>query len=304
VITPGLRRQKRETKLQFNTVLSLEHFDDPTLRSLCREVFTHFVAADPAFPQSRRFSKVWENVLCVRGLREFGAVHKDAEILGVGAGEEITSFYLTRHVRRVFATDIYADAQIWAETAKHSMLVTPATSVPVGYPWNPKRLVVQHMNALSLQYDDNSFAGIYSSGSIEHFGNLDDISLAAREMGRVLKPGGILTLATEFRLEGPPEGIGISGAVIFSPEMLINTIVHPSGLEPVDEPHFATTPSTRRLVYPLSEALATGIRDPNVVLEHDGYVWTSVVLCLRKPSTMIKTARSTVTQFMRRFRYG
>jgi SAM-dependent methyltransferase len=299
---PGQIRQ--EKRMKFNTVLSLEHFDNPSLRTLTREIFTHSVAADPAFPRSNRCAKVWENALCVRGLREFGAIHEEAEILGIGAGEEITSFYLTRHVRRVFATDIYADAKVWAETASRDMLASPETSVPVGYPWNPKRLVVQHMDALSLRYEDNSFDGIFSSGSIEHFGTLDDITLAAQEMGRVLKPRGILTLATEFRIEGPADGVGIPGAVIFSPEMLLKTIVQPSGLELVDEPHFVTTPATRRLAYPLLEALSKRIRDPSVALEHDGYVWTSVVLCLRKPAAgAIRAARSALTEALRRLRY-
>jgi SAM-dependent methyltransferase len=160
------------------------------------------------------------------------------------------------------------------------------------------------MDALSLRYEDNSFDGIFSSGSIEHFGTLDDITLAAQEMGRVLKPRGILTLATEFRIEGPADGLGIPGAVIFSPEMLLKTIVQPSGLELVDEPHFVTTPATRRLAYPLLEALSKRIRDPSVALEHDGYVWTSVVLCLRKPAAgAIRAARSALTEALRRLRY-
>ncbi len=163
------------------------------------------------------------------------------------------------------------------------MLVSPETSVPDGYAWNPKRLVVQHMDALSLRYDDDSFDGIFSCGSIEHFGTLENIAQAAREMGRVLKPGGVLTLATEFRIAGPDDGIGVPGAVIFSPEMLESAIVGPSGLELADAPQFTTTRATQDLAYPLAEAVAQGIRDPSVALTHDGYTWTSVCLCLRKP---------------------
>jgi SAM-dependent methyltransferase len=262
--------------------LAIENFEDDEFRSIARDVFTHFASADSSFPSSRRYAKVWEVTMCVRGLREFGAMHGNAEILGVGAGEELTVFYLTRHVRRVFATDIYGDAKQWSETAKRSMTLAPGLSVPDGYPWNPKRLVVQHMDALGLQYENESFDGIFSCGSIEHFGTLENIAQAAREMGRVLKPGGILTLATEFRISGPSDGIGVPGAVIFSPQMLESVIIRPSCLELVDAPRFATTQATRDLAYPLAEAVASGIRDPSVTLTHDEYTWTSVCLCLQK----------------------
>ena len=43
-----------------------------------------------------------------------------------------------------------------------------------------------------LRYPDDTFDGIFSSGSIEHFGDLQDVANAAYEMGRVLKPGGVL----------------------------------------------------------------------------------------------------------------
>ena len=48
-------------------------------------------------------------------------VHRpDAEVLGVGAGNEPTVFWLTNHVRRVFATDLYL-AEGWEESASHRM---------------------------------------------------------------------------------------------------------------------------------------------------------------------------------------
>jgi SAM-dependent methyltransferase len=269
--------------LRFNTVLAVEHFENGKLREVMLEVFAHFKKDNSTFPGTKRFAKVWEVAMCINGLQEFGAVRADAEILGVGSGEEVTLFYLTRHVRRVFATDLYVDAKQWSETARRGMLIAPETSAPDGYAWNPNRLVVQHMDARSLRYEDESFDGIFSCGSIEHFGSLDDIAQSAREMGRVLKPGGILTLATEFRIEGPSDGTGVAGIVIFTPEMLRNVIILPSGLEPVDELHLETTDATRALAYPLAEAVSQGIRDPSVALVHDRYTWTSVALCLRKP---------------------
>ncbi len=63
---------------------------------------------------------------------------------------------------------------------------------------------MQHIDGRWLRFPDETFDGIYSSGSIEHFGGLDFVANAAFEMGRVLKPGGVLTLSTEFKIAGPP----------------------------------------------------------------------------------------------------
>src|SRR3546814_19579580 len=72
--------------------------------------------------------------------------------------------------------------------------------------WNPRRLVVQHMDALDLRYEDDSFDAIFSSSSIEHFGTHADVARSIRQAHRVLKPGGVLSLSTELRIAGPVPG--------------------------------------------------------------------------------------------------
>lgn len=203
-------------------------------------------------------------------------------MLGVGAGAEMTLFYLTNHVRRAFATDLYATNIDWQEAA-NGMLVDPVDFAPRNYAWNARRLVVQHMNAFDLRYDDNSFDGVFSCGSIEHFGTLENVAEAAAEMARVLKPGGILALATEFRLSGPEEGVGIPGAILFTPDHIQKYIVDASGLVPVDNMVTESTPATIESAYPLLEAIQLGIRDRSIAAIHDEYSWTSGFICLQKP---------------------
>src|SRR5262249_30029272 len=89
--------------------------------------------------------------------------------------------------------------------------------------WNPRRLVVQHMNALELNYEDECFDGIFSSSSIEHFGELPDVRRSIEEIYRVLRPGGVLALATEYRLEGPPPGL--PGTLLFDEEQLRSVLL-------------------------------------------------------------------------------
>ncbi len=269
--------------MRYNCTLNLEHFSDPAFAALTRHIFPHLAAAYIDYPKGNEAAKVWEITQAVRGLADFGALRPGAEILGVAAGYEHTVFYLTNFVRRVFSTDLYEVDGLWKE-ANAAMLVNPARFATPGMTWKPNRLVVQHMDALDLRYEDESFDGIFSSGSIEHFGTLDNVARAAAEMSRVLKPGGVLVLSTEFRIHGPDSQIGIPGAILFTDAMLLEQIVAASGLDLADNPDFSVSESTSSCAYPLAEVLRSGIRPRSIALTHDDFAWTSVSLCLIKRS--------------------
>ncbi|MFA5508844.1 MAG: class I SAM-dependent methyltransferase [Vulcanimicrobiota bacterium] len=283
-------------KLGYNRVCNLEDFEDLDLIETIRDVFPHALEQFLNFPKGSEHRKHWEIAMSIRGLRDFGALHPDAEILGVGAGTEATIFYLTNQVKRVFATDLYAQSTNWREHAPPFMLIEPEQAAP--FPFRPERLIVQNMNALDLRYPDRTFDGIFSAGSIEHFGSWDDIALAANEMGRVLKPGGILTLSTEFYISGPDHGA--DGLRFLNEELLRRHIIEPSGCEPVDELHTVLTPASLDTCQPLDnflEAVKRQIsrdskypliheikfsRYPHLVLEMGPYTYCSVHLTLRK----------------------
>jgi SAM-dependent methyltransferase len=198
------------TTLSYCKLSELEDFRDPGLRALMREMAE--VGPDSEFPDGEEHRKAWEIAKTARTLRDFGELRGDAEILGVGAGREPTIFWLTRHVRRVFATDLYLTEDSWSATDSGAqMLIDPRQATPMR-DWNPERLVTQHMDGRRLRYEDESFDGIFSSGSIEHFGTLDEIRESVEEMYRVLRPGGVAAIATEYRLDGPP---GVPGTVMF-----------------------------------------------------------------------------------------
>lgn len=284
---------------RFNKVCEVEDFSRPELVKIIRDVCTYKLPSLPdGFPIGSEHRKDWEVAMAVRTLRHFGALHRDATILGVAAGAEDTSFFLTREAKQVFATDRYLASGDWEPTAPLSMLIQPQDVAP--YPFDADRLVVQHMDGRSLRYPDDTFDGIYSSGSIEHFGDLDDVASAAYEMGRVLKPGGVLTLSTEIRLGGPPGGIGWPGlTLLFSVENLQRFIVDASGLELVDELDAEVSEETlsvrRNLTQSILQHLAATKEGeqreeyqawefPHIILVHEGYVFTSVHLALRKPA--------------------
>jgi SAM-dependent methyltransferase len=270
--------------LPYNSACELEDFAHPELVAVLRDIYADEVERSATFPAGAERRKHWEVAMSVRALRDFGALRPDAELLGVGAGSETTVFYLTRHARRVVATDLYLAPGVWEREAHPLMMVAPERLSPI--PFELERLEVLHMDGRRLRFPDNSFDGIFSSGSIEHFGDFEDIAASAYEMGRVLKPGGVLTLSTELLLEGPPGSIGWPGVVLFSAASLRRSIIEASGLEPVDEPDLTVSLPTRATARPLVEMIAELERGresfPHLILQHDGQLFGSVHLTLRK----------------------
>jgi SAM-dependent methyltransferase len=295
--------------LSYSKLCELEDFRDPDLRALMRDM-AGVGAERPHYPDGEEHRKPWEVAMSARALRDFGALHEDAEILGVGAGSEVTIFWLTRHVRRVFATDLYLTEDSWSSTDSGAgMLHAPERETRLD--WNPRRLVVQHMDALDLRYEDESFDGIFSSGSIEHFGDLEKIHKSVEEMYRVLRPGGVVGLATEFRLAGPPPGL--PGTVLFDESELRQVLLDgldwqlPSAIDfsisdetnaaPVDFDSLVELSMAEPSLWTkLKDALGrevepppTAVRHlptpyPHIVLRKGDHLWTSVHVTLIKPS--------------------
>jgi SAM-dependent methyltransferase len=269
-------------ELSYSKVCELEDFSDPSFLATFREVFRHEVKRyGRDFPRGREHRKRWEVVMAARALNAGGVLSSDAEVLGVGAGDESTLFWLTTRVRRVFATDLYLDPTNWQETASASMMIDPGQFWSGA--WNPRRLVVQHMDARDLRYEDASFDAIFSSSALEHFGAIQDVMRSMDEMFRVLRAGGILSVSTEYRLEGPPSGI--EGAVLFDRRQLEDIVLGSRPwqlLSPLDTDISAATLGTAQY---LPDVLARrgGEPDyPHIVLTTGAATWTSVHLALLK----------------------
>lgn len=235
-------------------------------------------------PDGCEYRKEWEVAMSLRGLDAYGAIRPDARLLGVGAGTERTSFVLSRQVAQVFCTDLYLEGG-WPGWAEKGMLNDPTPWS--GGPYDRQRLVVQHMDGCVLHYPDAFFDGIYSASSIEHFGTLDDVARSAAEMGRVLKPGGVIALTTEWRIGGT-EGDGWGNVIVFNADTLRRYVIEPSGCVPVDALDPAVDDATRATAQDLDWVLATqknghAVPTPHVVLTYGGYVFTSVSVVMVKP---------------------
>jgi SAM-dependent methyltransferase len=128
------------------------------------------------------------------------------------------------------------------------------------------------MDGRELAYPDHTFDVAYSLSSIEHFGGYEGAARTMREMARVIKPGGIVALATEYVLSGPPH------EETFQPGE-IHALIRDSGLtlvEPIDERVFHRYPMT-----PVRIQL-TPFLSPHMVVQLDDTVFTSVFVFLKK----------------------
>jgi SAM-dependent methyltransferase len=266
----------------------LADFADPELRELIRDVYAsdreHF--RDPDFPSGREYRKYWEVAMTLRAFRSLGVLRDDARVLGIGAGREATVYWLTRHVGEVVATDLYETEDKWSDSDSSADMLTD----PGRYwdrDWNPERLTVRHMDALDLSFKDESFDAIFSSSSIEHFGDFPDVRRSVEEMFRVLRPGGVLALATEFRLEG--DHIGYPGLLRFDEPELRSLLLDGLWWDPATPMKLSISDETRATAVQMSEAIAdqrSGQRGwsryPHLVLRHEEYLWTSVHVALLK----------------------
>ena len=217
-----------------------------------------------------RKSYEWTQLLF--GLERLDRLKDDASVLSVGAGHECVLYWLANRVNRVVATDLY-EGRWGSEGALEgdaSVVERPETYAP--FPYRTDRLTFQKMDGRRLEFADSSFDIVYSLSSIEHFGGYEGARSAVSEMGRVLKTGGVLVVATEYILAGPPY------VEAFSPSE-IHDLFSVAGLrlvQPIDERVF------ERFDYRAVDLRRNLHQRPHMVVEVDGTRFTSVIVFLTK----------------------
>lgn len=217
--------------------------------------------------------KPYEFTQLLYGCRQLGMLRPDASFVSIGAGHEQVLYWLANHVERVVATDMY-EGNWQGERAKEgdpTVLHDPDRYAP--FPYRREHLSFLKMDGRSLDFPDGTFDVSYSLSSIEHFGGLAGARQTMKEMARVLKPGGVLAIATEYILSGP------QCEDTFFPDE-IGSLIDASGLplvQPIDErvyQRYRTRP-VRLDVDPY--------QSPHMVVQLGDTVFTSVMFFLQKP---------------------
>lgn len=228
----------------------------------------------PAESKLAMHRKAYEFTQAAWGLHRLGVLTEDAAVLSVGAGHESLAYWLANRVRLVVATDLYPGD--WESSAGSEgdarVLKHPEEFAP--FPYRHDHLRFLQMDGRKLAFRSGAFTVAYSLSSIEHFGGWRGAREAVEEMARVLAPGGVLALATEWRVSGP----SASSEGVFEPDE-VRRLVDLTSLElvePIDDRvwhRYAARPVNLRL---------NRYETPHMLVEIDGTVFTSVMMFLRK----------------------
>lgn len=215
--------------------------------------------------------KSWEYAMCIYGLESLGVVTPESHAIAVGAGYERPLFYFANRINRMVATDLYSNPGLEGDP---SMLTSPEKFAP--FPYQRDHLEVLRMDGTDLKFDDNSFDFAFSLSSIEHFGSRSNVEKAMSEIFRVLKPNGILCLATELILNNAhhPE--------YFTFDELKKHIIESTGLKLVGgDIDFRISKSLYLNPIDLDVEKCLDI-SPHIVLKKGDVIWTSIVLFFKK----------------------
>jgi SAM-dependent methyltransferase len=277
-----------------NRICAHADWDDPELAAMMQQVY-HPHSKNPAEWPGMRHRKHWEWAIGMLALQKLGKLTPTAVALGVGSGSETPLFFLTNHVKYVMSTDLYTiSSKQWTE-ADVNMLASPEKLAP--HPFNKRRLGVQVMNGTDLRFEDDTFDLVFSYSSIEHFGGKDNAAKAMGEIERVLKPGGVASIATEifvgddvsklqemrkWRERFPQNKVRRYGIFpeLFTREELEKYLIGSTGLKlcwPVD---YNVDPKDLQaaVTYPGKPG-----EYPHIFLDLRGIRWGSIHLAFRKP---------------------
>jgi glycosyltransferase involved in cell wall biosynthesis/SAM-dependent methyltransferase len=290
-VAPALRRSSGSRRqMSLCKICELEDFRHSRLQHYVRDIFAHEVARfGEGFPVGNEYRKHWEIAMAVMAFDAAGLLDGSHRFLGVGAGTEATIFHLTRHAESVLATDLYLDESPWEHSANASMLTDPGAHWPLV--WAPERLEVRHMDAMELKLEDESFGGVFSSSSIEHFGDRVDVERAIDEVFRVLEPGGIFSVSSEFRLGGSRRDI--PGALIFDLDDVHELFVGRRDWELVEPFDPSVSEATMASAISLTDAAA----DQMGQVARLGGLWQHHITYRRYPHLVLRAGESTFTSF-------
>lgn len=267
--------------MSISEIINVSRYDDPEWIALHRDIETY--STDKHVFQhtgNQVHRKGWEWTQAVYGLSKHGLLKPNARGLGVGAGREAIIFYLADRVGEVVATDLYGMNEEWTQNLGAE---APAEILNDATQYCPRdfrkdNLSFQIADGTNLPYDDNSFDFCWSLSSIEHFGGHEAAARAIREMGRILRPGGIAAVATEYLLL--PE--------LTHPEFFNRADVeaHLIGASPdltlVDGMSWDLPPQEYLIDQLIITTEAVHRRRRAVVVTDGFYQWTSIMLFLQK----------------------
>jgi alpha-1,3-rhamnosyl/mannosyltransferase len=221
------RPRPRSGPIAYSKVCELEDFAHPQLRDAILEVCPHKRAVFGSdYPRGHEHREDWEAAMAVRALADGGALRSDARVLGVAAGIPGTFYYLTRRVGEVVAID--TDLLTAGERSR--------TEANAPFEFRADRMTVQPMYARHLTYPDGSFDAVVCRLHARDIGDVRDVARVVHELGRVVKPGGVLSISADVLVASDPGSAPLPPrAALLSSKDVQQFIARSSGLDPIDE---------------------------------------------------------------------
>ena len=231
--------------------------------------------------------KDWEWALGIVAMRKFGKLNEKCTAIGVGAGREEVLFYLANCLSHVYATDLY-DGKNWRNFAPSDFPENPKKYAP--FPYKEDALTVLRMDGTKLEFPSEIFDIAFSFSSIEHFGggkNHSGALRSVREMERVLKPGGLAVITTEYIINDKEHPEFFNKRTIYSD--LIDKLERLKLVEPLDLRITTKTLDTVMDAYDAINLWDTNKFDndykkmhPHILLRIRNILFTSVMLVFKK----------------------
>jgi SAM-dependent methyltransferase len=211
-------------KLNLNKLCRLEDFQNTELRQA-------LAAIHKLNPLGHIHRKDWEWAMGIIAMQRLGKLNRKCCAIGVGSGTEVIPFYLANKINHVYATDLY-DSKNWNIAAPKGFLENPKKYAP--FPYKEDSLTVLRMDGTNLEFPSETFDIAFSFSSIEHFGgkNHSGALKSLKEIERVLKPGGIAVIATEYIINNKEHYEFFNQRTIFSD--LIDKVESLRLVEPID----------------------------------------------------------------------
>jgi SAM-dependent methyltransferase len=266
--------------------------DQPKLNRLCciedwknSEIKEALAELQKLSPEGFIHRKDWEWALGIIAMRRFGKLNEKSTAIGVGSGREAILYYLANKVKHVYATDLYK-VRNWMEAAPSDFPENPKKYAP--FPYKEDALTVLRMDGTKLEFPSESFDIAFSFSSIEHFGGGKNHSGALRslkEIERVLKPGGLAVITTEYIINDKEHPEFFNRRTIYSD--LIDKLERLKLVEPLD---LRITTKTLDTVIDYSSVGVSwnNINNdykrthPHIVLRIKNILFTSIMLVFQK----------------------
>jgi SAM-dependent methyltransferase len=187
---------------------------------------------------------------------------------------------LVTSAKKVVATDLYGN-EGWTQTGgrEADAVILEDSQAFSRRPITPGAVEFRIMDGTDLSfYPDESFDIAWSLSSIEHFGSHERAGDAVREMARVVRPGGVVVIATEYLLLADRSNGEYFNRTELE-EHVIGASPHLALIEPVD---WALPPSEYLIDSVVVVDAKAGRTRRHVVLNNGEDQWTSILVFFRR----------------------